>query len=232
MRSKTLKYIRQLTDSVDGWLGRREGPYLYALAQIGSQLGAVVEIGSWKGKSTIWLAGGCGSAPEAKFYAIDPHEHGSEEEFRRNMKRAGFDSLVCAIVKPSMEALKLWNQPIGLLWIDGDHRYESVKSDFLGWEPFVVEGGIIALHDTYSWEGVRRVVDEEILRSDRFKVLGQLDSILAVSKVARLSFQDRIKNSTTACLRRVYNHARAERKHWRALPRKLLRGLSSPRPPI
>lgn len=129
------------------------------------------------------------------------------------MKRAGLDSLVSPIVKPSMEALKLWNRPIGLLWIDGDHRYESVKSDFLGWEPFVVERGVIALHDTYSWEGVRRVVDEEILRSDRFKVLGQMDSILAVSKVPRLSFQDRIKKNATACLRRVYNRARAERRH-------------------
>lgn len=70
MRSETLQYIRQMTDSVDGWLGRREGPYLYALAQIGSRLGAVVEIGSWKGKSTIWLAGGVRAHPKRSFMLL------------------------------------------------------------------------------------------------------------------------------------------------------------------
>ena len=229
MRSDSLKDIQKITDQVDGWLGRREGPYLYSLAKIGSQLGVVVEIGSWKGKSTIWLAKGCEAVLGAKVCAIDPHGGGSEKEFRQNIRLAGVEPFLIPIVKTSMEAVKGWDQPIGLLWIDGDHSYESVRNDFFCWEPYVVERGMIALHDTYSWEGVRRVVDEEILKLDRFRVLGQMDSILVVQKIRSLTVLDRTKRGLVVCLRQIFNKARAERRHWRALPRKLLRGLSIPR---
>lgn len=232
MRSDSLKSIREITDQVDGWLGSREGPYLYFLAKMGSRLGAVVEIGSWKGKSTIWLAKGCEAVLGAKVYSVDPHGDGSEKEFRQNIRMAGVEPFLVPLVKPSMEAVKRWDQPIGLLWIDGDHSYGSVRSDFFSWEPHVVEGGIIALHDTYSWEGVRRVVDEEIVRLDRFRVLGQFDGILAVQKVRSLSSLDRVKRFLVVQLRRIFSKARVERRHWRALPRKVLRGLSAPKPGI
>lgn len=231
MPAHSVRDARTITDQVDGWLGKREGPYLYVLAEFASPLGAVVEIGSWKGKSTIWLAKACEAVPGARIFAIDPHREGSEQEFRRNVKMAGVDAILTPIVAPSVEALKGWDRPIGLLWIDGDHRYESVKSDFFGWEPFVVEGGVVAFHDTYSWEGVRRVVDEDVLRSDRFKVLGQVDSILAVSKVSSLSLADHVRRKTIVTLRGIYHQAREKRKHWRALPRKLLRGISVPKVP-
>lgn len=243
MRVDSLRNVQRIAALVDGWLGKREGPYLYALAKIGSCLGVVVEIGSWKGKSTIWLANGSLAVKGGKVYAIDPHVGGpdqemiglrdvrTEAEFRDNLRKAGVESAVVSIVKPSMEVLKAWDKPIGLLWIDGDHRYESVRDDFFGWEPHVGEGGLIALHDTYSWEGVRRFVDEDILRSERFKVLGQVDSILAVKRVSALSLADRLKRGSIVYVRGIYNRARAKRKHWRALPRKLLRGISVPRVP-
>ncbi len=229
MKFSSVQEIKKITDKVDGWLGRKEGQYLYSLAKLGSKLGGVVEIGSWKGKSTIWLAKGCEATPGAKLYAIDPHRGGSEEEFRRNIRMAGVESVLVPIVQASMDAVQGWEQPIGLLWIDGDHRYESVRDDFFVWERHVVEGGIIALHDTYSWEGVRKLVDEEILRSDRFEVLGQWDGILSVRKVPHLSLSARAKRGLFVFLRALFNRGRSERRHWRALPRKLLRGLSSPR---
>lgn len=238
---RTIAEISELTERVEGWLGRREGRYLHALARLGSERGAIVEIGSWKGKSTIWLAEGSRAGSGAMVYAVDPHVGGpdqeqlgirnakTEAEFRENLRRAGVDSLVVPVVRPSMDAVRDWSGPIGFLWIDGDHRYESVRDDFLFWEPHVVEGGIIAFHDTYSWEGVRRVVDEIVLRREGLQVLGQLDGILAVRKVPRLSAGDRLKRGVVRLLRRVYNQARSERRHWRALPRKLLRGLSHPK---
>lgn len=230
MKSTSVQQIRRITDKVDGWLGSREGPYLYSLAKVASPMGAVVEIGSWKGKSTIWLAKGCQAVNGEKLYAVDPHRGGSEEEFRKNIGMAGVDSFVTPIVKTSMEAVRGWDRPIGLLWIDGDHSYESVRHDFFSWEPKVVESGIIALHDTYSWEGVRRVVDDEILKTDKFQVLGQFDSILVVRKVRSLTSLNHVKRHWIVYLRRLFNKGRAERRHWRALPRKLLRGFSSPRP--
>ena len=241
MSSESIKGIQSLTEVVDGWLGKREGPYLYSLAKAASRRGVVVEIGSWKGKSTIWLAKASETVGGAQVYAIDPHVGGpdqekigyhavsTENEFRCNIKAAGVESLVVPLVRSSMDAAKGWDKAIGLLWIDGDHSYESVRGDFFTWEPHVVEGGIIALHDTYSWGGVRRVVDEEILRLNSFQVLGQVDGILAVKKVRSLDSSMRVKRVLVSSLRRVYNEARVQRKHWRALPRKMLRGLSVPK---
>ena len=75
----------------------------------------------------------------------------------------------------SLDALKDWSEPISLLWIDGDHRYEVVKADFLGWEPFVVPGGVVVLHDTTTPNlGSARVMNEFILNSERFNGVCQV----------------------------------------------------------
>ena len=222
--------IRHLSDRVEGFLGRREGPYLFRPAKRGARLGVIVEIGSWKGKSTIWLAKGSEAVAGQPVYAVDPHTGGAdfetlgytkintEKEFRDNITRAGVEDRVIPLVMPSPRASEGWQWPIGFLWIDGDHRYEGVSMDFHSWAPHVVAGGIVAFHDTYSWEGVRRVVDEEILRAPGYKVLGQMDGILAIEKRASLSLIDQANIFVTRSLRGVYNRARIGKKHWRALP--------------
>ena len=70
----------------------------------------------------------------------------SLDEAIANIARAGVKDSVVPMIMTSEEAAKGWNQPIRLLWIDGDHRYEPAKLDFTLWEPFLVEGGILALH--------------------------------------------------------------------------------------
>jgi MMP 1-O-methyltransferase len=234
-----LREIHTITDRVEGWLGKREGPYLYQLARCASRLGVLVEIGSWQGKSTIWLGKGSEAVDGSELYAIDPHVGGpdqekigltnvnTEEAFRENIRNAGLEARVIPIVMTSMEALVGWHKTIGMLWIDGDHSYEAVSTDFYGWLPFVAAGGVIALHDTYSWEGVRKLVDDEILPNPSYRVLGQVDGILAIQKAARITLMDRLKAKTTMRLRRIYNHARMKRSHWRALPRKFLRGFAT-----
>lgn len=226
---------------MEGFLGNREGVYLYRLAKLGAKLGAVVEIGSWKGKSTIWLAKGSQAVGGQAVYAIDPHvgspEHvqwsqtkiNTEQEFRLNMQGAGVESQVIPLIESSMAALRQWHQPVGFLWIDGEHSYEAVAQDFYGWRPHVVDGGIIAFHDTYSWEGVRRLIDEEVLQSPGLRVLGQWDGILALQKCQSLTARDRMRLAAVRRLRLIFNRARLERKHWRALPRKLLRAMATPR---
>jgi hypothetical protein len=73
---------------------------------------------------------------------------------------------------------KGWNRPIRFLWIDGDHTWAGVKLDFDLFSPFLVEGAIVALHDTlHEFEGPIRVFVEEILRSDRFGAAGLFRSI-------------------------------------------------------
>lgn len=186
--------IKPIFEEVDGWLSEGEARYLHALASRGPGEGTVVEIGSWKGKSTIVLAGGSKITGRGKVYAIDHHKGGedqeslgytnidTEAEFRKNIQIAGVDQYVVPMVMKSEEAAQNWRGPIRLLWIDGDHRYEAVKKDFFLWEPYVIEGGVIALHDTYAWEGPRKVVEEYILGSRRFSIIGFVDTITAIRK--------------------------------------------------
>jgi predicted O-methyltransferase YrrM len=140
MDHSAVQEVQKIADSVEGWLGKREGPYLYQLAKVGSRLGAIVEIGSWQGRSTIWLGRGSETVNGYEIYAIDPHVGGprrqhnvsTEKAFRENIQRAGLAKKVVPIVALSSDALKGWSRPIGMLWIDGDHRYEAVSGDFLG----------------------------------------------------------------------------------------------------
>ena len=110
-------------------------------------------------------------------------------------------SFVQLIHKPSLVAVEGWANKIGLLWIDGDHRYEAVNADFYRWEPYVVDGGIVVFHDTYSWEGVRRLVDNELLYLTNYRVLGQVDRILAIQKVRLLSTVDLMRRNVIRLLR-------------------------------
>jgi hypothetical protein len=69
--------------------------------------------------------------------------------------------MIVPLIMTSEEAVRGWNKPIRLLWIDGDHRYEPMKLDFKLWEPHVVEGGIIARHDTIRKRGPKQVLWEK-----------------------------------------------------------------------
>ena len=207
--------IQNTIQKVEGWLTQNEAKYLYSLAYRGPGKGALVEIGSWKGKSTIVLATGSRAAGRERVYAIDHHKGGldqeglgyvevdTEAEFRQNIQSAGIEDYVVPMVMKSSEAVQKWEGPIRLLWIDGDHDYEAVKNDFLLWEPYIVPGGVIAFHDTYAWEGPRRVVEEYILGSDRFSILGFVDAITAVKK-KRPSYGEKIKREALLGIRRLY----------------------------
>jgi len=207
--------VRKHIELVDGWLSDGEAKYLYSLARFGPGQGSIVEIGSWKGKSTIVLAAGSTISRRENIYAVDPHRGGpdqeslglmnidTEPEFRANIAAAGVESQVIPIVKGSTDAARDWRGPIRLLWIDGDHSYEAVKSDFLLWEPFVVQGGIIAFHDTYAWEGPRRLVEERFISSGDFTPIGFVDTITAVRKQP-LSFKAKWKLHALLAVRRIY----------------------------
>ncbi len=204
---------------VPGMLTQNEVEYLYRLGQINSGKGVIVEIGSWKGKSTISLARSSIAAGGEKVYAVDPHKPLAEEgyfedteaEFRKNIKEAGVEACVVPMVMTSEAAAKGWNQPIRLLWIDGDHRYEQVRQDFLLWEPHVIEGGIIAMHDTIRKKGPKRVLWESIFRSDRFQGISIVDNITAAKKVKRASVLGKLAKWLTIGFRAVYIAARKMR---------------------
>ncbi|KKR34358.1 MAG: Translation elongation factor P [Candidatus Gottesmanbacteria bacterium GW2011_GWC2_39_8] len=204
--------IKEITRDTDGWLSDREGELLYELAQNCKGRGVIVEIGSWKGKSTIWLAKGSEKGAKSKIYAIDPHtgspEHGKKvwtyDEFRANIKKAGVEKMVIPIVKNSLEAVSEFEEPVELLFIDGAHEYEAVKSDLKAWFPKVIDGGIIAFHDSAGWgrwPGVEKAVVEHVYKSDKFRNVKFVQSITFGQKVSENNFTERLKNRYTLLLK-------------------------------
>lgn len=205
-----------LTSEVEGWLTVEEGELLYQLAKACTGRGVIVEIGSYKGKSTIWLAKGALDGAGGPVVAVDPHT-GSEEhqreaqpiwtydEFLANIRRAGVEQVVHPVVATSASAALQFHQPVELLFIDGDHRYEMVRLDFDLWFPKLVEGGYLLMHDTIRWYGPRRVAREAIYRSSRFRQVGFVHSITFGQKVGRNTPSDRLRQRYLLLLHFVYD---------------------------
>jgi predicted O-methyltransferase YrrM len=175
---------------VPGFLQEREARFLGLLAACAPSSGTIVEIGSFKGKSTVMLASIAKQYGLGPVVAIDPHttsaptdpviEKGSStfEEFQASLRTAGVQAHVEIHRACSRDVAKGWSRPIRLLWIDGDHTYAGVKEDFDRFSPFVTDGGVVALHDVlHGYEGPIRVLVEEILRSDRFGPAGFVQSL-------------------------------------------------------
>lgn len=210
--------MKALDDIYDlpGMLTPAEVDCLFQLGQFDQCAGVIVEIGSWKGKSTVALARGAAKGHHQSIYAIDPHrilpEEGyfedTEAEFRNNLTKAGVENQVVPMIMTSKEAVHGWDKPIRLLWIDGDHRYEPTLLDFTLWEPHLAEGGILAMHDTIRKDGPKRVLWEKIFRSGRFQEIAIVDNITAVRKVKKASPAAMMRNYSTLVLRALYIAAR------------------------
>jgi SAM-dependent methyltransferase len=162
---------------VTGWMSEPELTYL---AEAASKSQTIVEIGSWKGRSTLALA--C-NAP-GMVYAVDTwkgtEQQGDElaqhepgwllEEFKRNT--SGIANIVIC-QGPSVEVSK-WPSMAGLsvdmIFIDGYHTYEGVRDDILSWSSMLRPGGILCGHDYVPpyWDGLLKAVHELV---PRFRVV-------------------------------------------------------------
>lgn len=155
--------------TVEHQLSVAEVRQLAALAADVPGAQAIVEIGSYRGGSAIALALGAEQGWGSRVYAVDPHAAfvgargatfgpADQAALYANVTRLGLGERIFVVSLPSTAAARAWNQrDIGLLWIDGDHRYEAVRQDLEAWYPHVVDGGVIALHDT-DYDEVQRAV--------------------------------------------------------------------------
>jgi len=200
--TEEIEELKKLTNDVEGWMHEEELALLFCLAKKCKGKGVIVEIGSWKGKSTISLALGSKRGNKVRVYSIDTHTGKPEyesvlltlEEFKRNIRNARVDDQLIPIVKSSEEAAKDFDEQIELIFIDGEHKYEFVKKDFELWFPKIVDGGIIALHDTTTWPGPKKVSEKYILKSKYFKNVKIVDSIMFAEKTNKISIEDKLKN--------------------------------------
>jgi predicted O-methyltransferase YrrM len=178
------------TQKVPGHLGENEARFLGLLAACVPARGTIVEIGSFKGRSTVMLAKVASHYGLGPVVAIDPHnspilldrhtnpESSSYKDFLHSIHAAGVSDHVEPHVAYSTDVANSWSRPIRLLWIDGDHSYEGAKRDLDGFLPHLVPVGVVALHDALNtFPGPIRVFVENVLRSDRFGPAGFVHSI-------------------------------------------------------
>ena len=198
----------------DGHLSVPEGRLLYKLAKKNKGKGPVIEIGSWKGRSTIWLAFGSREGQGKKVFAVDPHvsyeempEGNSFEEFNGNLKKAGVKDIVKPLVKTSEAAAKNFNEKVSLVFVDGWHDYKHAKQDFDLWFPKLEEHGIIAFHDTMLVNGPKKVVKENLFNSKHFRNIGFVDSISFAEKVKQNTFSERVKNKQVLLMKGLFTIA-------------------------
>lgn len=191
-----LQRIKQDLEHVDGWLSPREMEFLALLAATPTAQGDVLEIGSFRGRSTIALAHATRLAnrvyPAFRSHVIavdplldddrllaSPLAPGSAERlFESNLQRAGVRSEIEFHRGFSFELARGFQKKLRLLWIDGDHSYPSSKQDYDLFVPHLAPGGILAMHDVLSrYDGCIRVYTEDVLTSPHYGAVGLCGSI-------------------------------------------------------
>jgi predicted O-methyltransferase YrrM len=180
-----------------------EGLALYEAGRDVAVDGPFLEVGSYCGKSAIYL--GAAAVERARLlFALD-HHRGSEEnqpgwehhdpelvdvelglmdslpEFRRTIHDAGLEGCVVAVVGDSPSVAAVWRTPLALLFIDGGHGTEPAHRDFDGWSPHVGPGGLLLIHDVFRdpADGGRPPFEiyQRALDSDRFDEVGAVGSL-------------------------------------------------------
>lgn len=156
---------------IKGFLAEDEALALYQHALTMAPRGPVLEVGSYCGKSTIYLGLAC-RQHAGTVYALD-HHRGSEEhqagemfhdpglfdasegqvdtlrEFRRNMRRANLEDTVVPVVSSSEVAARHWQTPLAMVFIDGGHSLDAALTDYRCWSAHLVRGGVLAIHDLF-----------------------------------------------------------------------------------
>jgi len=199
--ARTCAAILDQVSEVEGWLRDEEAELLMRVtrrAVAETDAHAVVEIGSYCGKSTIVLAGAARSAgPHVRVHAIDPHQgvvsvqDGPEavrveadtfDRFRHNIAAAGVDGVIEPIRLRSCEVD--WRAPISFLFIDGLHDYASVARDFYHFEPHLPAGAYVGFHDCDdTYPGVKLFV-AGLAGSDAYREVERAGSLVVFRKVA------------------------------------------------
>ena len=179
----------------EGMISEEEAQLLRRLAGR-TRTGCIVEIGSWRGKSAIALATGAKTVPPAvrpMVYSIDPHAEFTGifgGKFGPRDRAAYFKALLdadCAegvalVNLASTDAARAWSNPIGLLFIDGDHTEAAVQADVDAWTPFVVDGGIVVFDDALDERAGPARVIAKMLASGAYRKTESVRKIVVLEK--------------------------------------------------
>lgn len=215
--------VKQFTEQIPGWLSEVENQFLFKMAQRTSRDGYIVEIGSYKGRSTICLALGSLNGLKSRILAIDPHTGSPDllrpgetlwtyDEFLRNLSRAGVKDIVTPVVSTGEAAASVWRKPIDILFIDANyHSYEMTKNLLRLWIPHLKDGGWVLLNNVApSFYGIlrnkpltglpgpRRAALEELFFSRQFRNAGIRGCIGYAQKSKDAGLLDRVRGQLIA----------------------------------
>jgi predicted O-methyltransferase YrrM len=164
-------HLRRAAEAAAGFMPPAEGLALYRTAASYARVGPVLEIGTYCGKSTIYLA--AAARPAGQLVITVDHHRGSEENqpgweyhdpslvdpatgrldtlprFRATLAAAGLEEAVIAVVGRSAEVARLWGAPLGMLFIDGGHTDAAAQADYQHWAVWLAPGGALAIHDVF-----------------------------------------------------------------------------------
>ena len=167
MDAGLLEHARRAT----GFMPENEGLALHRAGLDASRAGPLLEIGSYCGKSAVYL-GAAARDRDTVLFSID-HHRGSEENqagwdhhdaqlvdpatgrmdtlpcFRRTIEAAGLEGTVIAVVGESPTVARHWGTPLGLVFIDGGHGEEPAHRDYECWARHVAPAGLLAIHDVF-----------------------------------------------------------------------------------
>jgi MMP 1-O-methyltransferase len=163
--------LMRAAQAATGFMPEPEGLALFDAAASYSRRGPVLEIGSYCGKSTLYLAAAASAAGQL-VVTVD-HHRGSEEHqpgweyhdpqlvdagtgrldtlprLRATLAAAGLEDHVVIVVGRSADVARLWRTPLGMAFIDGGHTEQAAVTDYQGWAPWVTPGGVLAIHDVF-----------------------------------------------------------------------------------
>jgi predicted O-methyltransferase YrrM len=165
------KDLLELARAARGFMPDDEGLALHRLARERLPLGPVLEVGSYCGKSAVYL-GAAARVVGGIVFTVDHHRGSAENQagwehhdpslvdartgrmdtlpfFRRTVEDAGLEDVVVAVVGESATVAAHWRTPLSLLFIDGGHGDEPAQADYAGWAPWVMPGGLLAIHDVF-----------------------------------------------------------------------------------
>jgi MMP 1-O-methyltransferase len=164
--------VLQVARAAKGFMPDDEGLALYAAGVDGGRVGPLLEVGTYCGKSAVYL-GAAARVAGTVCFTVD-HHRGSEENqagwehhdpevvdpetgrmdtlpfFRRTIQAAGLEHEVVAIVGYSVEVARAWQTPLGFLFIDGGHAEAVAMADYAEWSSSVSAGGVLAIHDVFE----------------------------------------------------------------------------------
>lgn len=164
--------LLEVARAAKGFMPDDEGLALSAAGRDAGSVGPLLEVGSYCGKSAVYL-GAAARAAGTVLFSVD-HHRGSEENqagwehhdpevvdpatgrmdtlpfFRRTIERAGLEDAVVAVVGDSPAIAAHWRTPLGLVFVDGGHAIDVVLADYEAWSPHVAAGGLLVFHDVFE----------------------------------------------------------------------------------